>query len=131
MANLTHKLQMTITSSSGVASATGYDAEAPNSEIAGTQGIAFAANSNSAAFSLAFNSAKLQSVFIVANQNCTLNTVGTNSTSLSLVAGIPFIWGVSMPSGSPYPSNPFNGTVNSATLSCNAATQLRYLIGTL
>lgn len=127
MSTLSHKLQYSITSSSGTTSITGSDIEGPNSEITpGPNGLQFAANSSNAAFSMAFNSAKLQDVFFVANQNCSINTVGANSTTLSLVAGVPFVWGIS----TGYGSNPFNGVVNSATLTCNAATNLKFLIGT-
>ncbi len=129
MANVTHKLQFTTSSSTGIQSLSGSDSEASNtnSELYGS--FAFPANSTNAAFTLACNAAKLQDVTILANQNCTINTVGSNSTMLTLIAGLPFVWGVSMPAGSPYPTNPFTGTVNSATITCNTATQLKYILG--
>lgn len=120
-----HKIQLTVTSSSGVQSITGYDLEAPNSEIVLNQ--SFAANSNNAAFTLSLNAAKLQDVYLLSSQNATLYMNNSNANSITLTAGIPLVWGTSMG----YGSNPFNGVVSNAALSCNAATQLRGLIGTL
>jgi hypothetical protein len=127
--NLQHKLQFSSTSSSGVTSPSGYDIEASNTNAEIYSQVSFPANSANAAFSMSFNAAKLQDIFIVASQNCTINTNGTNSTELTLVAGIPFVWGVSMPNSNGWPTNPFAGTVNAGSLTCNAATQLKFLIG--
>jgi hypothetical protein len=125
MSNITHVIQYSITSSTGTTSLSGRDTEGPNTEFSAQ--LQFPVNSNSTPFTLALNAALLQSVFLLANQNCTINTNGTNSTSISLIAGIPRVWGVSQG----YGTNPFAGVVNSANLTCNAATQLKYLIGSL
>jgi hypothetical protein len=130
MATVSHSLQVSVTSSTGTTSLSGRDIEGSNTngEISGN--AIFGANSSNAAFGpFAFNAAKLQDITIVANQNCTINTNGTNSTMLTLSANIPFQWGISMPSGNGWQTNPFAGIVNSGMLTCNAATQLKWLLG--
>lgn len=122
-----HKIQISITSNSGVSSITGYDLEAPNSEITNQPtGQSFAANSSNTVLSgFGFNAAKLQDIFVVSTGNCLLQTWGAVNANTNLIAGIPLAWGVSPG----YFANPFNGVVNSATITCNSATQLKYLIG--
>lgn len=129
----THKLQSTVTSTSGVQSISGYDSETGAAEITNMPtGQAFSANTTNASVAgiASLNAAKLQDVFILASQPCTIYTNGTNSTTIPLLANVPLLWGTSMPVNSFYSSNPFAGTVNSATLTCNTATILWFQIGT-
>lgn len=87
MPNLTHKLQYVVTSSSGIKSISGYDAEAPNSEFSGPL-QAFAAGSSNVAISglTGLVVANLQSVFLVANQDCTIITNGAATADVQTVS---------------------------------------------
>lgn len=123
-----HKIQTSITSSSGITSITGYDIEAPNSEFSNQPtGQSFAANSvNSVLSGFTFNAAKLQSCEIVATGNCLLQTWGTVNGNTNLVGSNPLAWGVSPG----YFANPFgNGNINSGTITCNAAVQVKFILG--
>ncbi len=123
--------QITFTASQsggGTTSFSGADNENGAQLISQSQ-TSFSANSNSSAFSLAFNVANCQLVYLCATQNCTLNASTNNNasavnSSISLIAGIPRIWGASQG----YGANPFNGNTNGAFLSCNAATLLNLAI---
>ena len=123
-----HKFQITMSSNSGVTSVTGYDIESPNSEITNQpSGQAFSANSSNSVLSgFTFNSTKLQSIMVVSTANCLLQTWGAINANTNLIASNPLQWGVSPG----YFANPFgNGAINSATITCNAATQVKFLIG--
>ncbi len=100
---------------------TGNDNETGNTAIVTTQ-LAFPANTNSGNFSLNFNAATIQGLFMVATQNCTINTNNSTSptNSIALIAGIPLWWGRSPG----YFANPLNANTNAGFLSCNAATIL-------
>jgi hypothetical protein len=114
----------TTTLSTSVGSLQGFsgnDGETGNTATVTTQ-LAFPANTNSGNFALNFNANSVQAIFMLATQNCTINT--NNSTSptntLNLVAGIPMFWGRS----AGYFANPFNANTNAGFLTCNAATIL-------
>jgi hypothetical protein len=84
-----------------------------------------------ATFSGSLNTGK-QPVFVVSNSQLTGGTtpnvtvthavVGSPTDTISLVAGIPRIWGASQG----YGLCPFTGNVNSANMTCNAALLLSY-----
>lgn len=69
---------------------TGYDNENGNQLIQSVQ-LAFPANSNASAFTLALNASALQMVFMVATQNCTLTTNNTNTADVQTftITGTP------------------------------------------
>ncbi len=90
---------------------------------------AFPGNSINATFAGSLNTGK-QPVFVVSNAALTGGTnanvtvthavIGAPTDTITLVGGIPRIWGASQG----YGSNPFSGNVNSAFMTCNAATLL-------
>ena len=63
------------------------------------------------------------------NTTCAVarTNAGLPTSTITLAANIPLVWGTSMG----YGTNPFSGVVNGAFLSCNTSTQLKYLIGSL
>jgi hypothetical protein len=117
----TDTITSSVTSTSGLSSMQGADNEFGNVEI-NIPNLAFSANSNSVAFTLAFNASQVQMIFMVATQNCTINTNNSSSptNTVSLVAGIPLIWGRS----AGYFAQPLNANTNGGFLTCNAATIL-------
>ncbi len=125
---VTGSFQITFSAGGTGTSMSGFDNENGAQLIQQPQ-VPFPANSNASPFSLAFSIANCQMVYLCATQACTINTsingnVNAVNSSITLVANIPRIWGASQG----YGANPFNGNVNGAWLSCNAATLLNLAI---
>lgn len=119
---ITETLSVSVQSSSGLTSMSGYDNEFGASEINAPQ-LAFAANSNAVAFSMSLVVTNAQLVFLCANQNCTITTNGTNTADVQTVS----ITGT--PTGGFFAVG-FNGAVTSSAYNTNSATfqtQLRAL----
>jgi len=122
MAAYTTKIQ-TIVTFSGAASGsmTGQVVDTGGTFAATTN--TFPAASAGASLTMAFTKANLQSFYLVADQNCTVKT-NSNSTpqdTITLVAGVPYVWSLSAGL-----TNPFGGNVTSAFVTCTPATTLRY-----
>ncbi len=118
----THKQNFSITSTSGVTSLSGSDSETGNTEL--TFDVNLAASTTNQLQAMTFTYASLQSVVLLATQNCTIKTNSTGSppTTINLIAGIPFVWNVS----SGYFANPFSAAnVTAFYLSCTAACRLQ------
>jgi hypothetical protein len=112
--SVTETLQISVQSSSGLTSMSGYDNEFGATEINGPL-VAFAANSNSSPFTLALTAANTQLVFLCATQNCTITTNGTNTADVQTIT----ITGT--PTGGWFPVG-FNGAVTSAAYNTNSST---------
>lgn len=126
---VTETIQTSISSTSGASSISGTESESGNVEI-NLPNISFPANSNAAVISnsFAFNAAAVQMIAMVASQPCTITTNNANAptNTISLVAGIPLVWGRS----AGYFPQPMNANTNAGFLSCNAATILSVRIMT-
>lgn len=121
MANYVSKLQ-TVYNFTGLASGSinGQATDTGNNFSTSTQ--TFPAASTNASMTMAFTKANLQSFYLVADQNCTVktNSSGTPQDTITLVAGIPYVWSLS--SGL---TNPFGGNVTTAFLTCTPATTVK------
>lgn len=108
MATNTHKLQSSVTSSTGSVSLSGYDAEAGNSEILIDQ--SFPASTINGALTLALTVADLQSIYLVCDKGCTLTTNGTGTADVQTVSitgtptggTFPLVFGGEVAAGIPY-----------------------------
>ncbi len=88
--SVSHKLQYTVSSSTGSQSVSGYDTETGNSEIViPTQ--QFAASTSNQSITLSLTAANLQSVFLVSDKGLTLKTNGTGAADVQTlsVSGTP------------------------------------------
>ena len=122
--SVTESMSISVQSSLGTQTISGVDQEVGNTEIA-IAGVAFPSNSNAAFYSISFNAAATQLVFLNASQNCTIGTNNGVSPSniIKLVAGLPMFWGASANgNGAGYPTNPFTSNVtNGFFVTCNSA----------
>lgn len=110
MANVTHKFSSSVSTTTG--SLSGSATESGNSELNIDEN--FATNSNSAALSLAFTVANVQSLFLVADKGCTINTNNTNTADVQTVT----ITGT--PTGGTFPLS-YNGAVTGFLYNSNSA----------
>lgn len=117
-----HQINLTLTSSSGLVSISGYDNETGNTELA-TTNLGFPAGSTNAAFTLTFTTANLQDVFLWSDKGGTITTNGTN------VADVQTISITGTPTGGSFPVA-FNGQVTELAFNesaTNAQTALQGL----
>lgn len=106
----------------GSSSLNGSVTEVGSSEIAIDQ--TYAAASTDESLSVSFSGADLQSIFLVASQNLTIEVDSGSSPTktISLVANVPFKWSVSPA----YFTNPFNALTSTTWyITCTAAARLR------
>jgi hypothetical protein len=82
-----------------------------------------AASTDAAGPPCAFTTAGLQSIFLVADQDCTIETNSGSSpgNTIALKAGRPFAWNKS----DGYFTNPFTTNVTSLFVTCTPATVLK------
>lgn len=85
MANLTQKIQTTVSNSNGATSVSGYDTESGNAMV-GPLNQSFAANTVNSAISLAFTLSNLQSIVLVSDKGCTIKTNGTGTADVQTVS---------------------------------------------
>lgn len=99
----------------------GTDVEVGNTQITIDQTIPAATTDG--LVSCAWTVANTESLFIVASQNCTLETNSGSSpaNTISLIAGIPLIWGKS----AGYYANLFTTDVTAFYITCTSATRLQ------
>jgi hypothetical protein len=81
-----------------------------------------AVNANAAQFTLNFNAATIQALYMLATQPCTITTNNASSptNTITLVAGQPLWWGRSQG----YFANPINANTNAGFITCVASTIL-------
>lgn len=85
MANLTQKLQTTVSTSNGTTSLSGYDTESGNSMV-GPLSQNFPASTVNTAISLSFTLSNLQSITLLSDKGCTIKTNGTGSADVQTVS---------------------------------------------
>lgn len=108
----------------GATSLSGTQTEIGNLEVNVNQQIP--ANSSGLQVSAAFTAANVQSIFMVCNQNITIQTNSTSApgNTIALKAGIPLLWSVS----AGYFSNPFTANVTSFYVTNTTACKLQIKI---
>lgn len=84
MSLVTHKLQSSVSSSSGSGSLSGYDSEVGTTEIA--IDTAFASGSSNASLAMSFAVSDLQSCFMLSDKGLTLATNGTATAEVQTLA---------------------------------------------
>lgn len=104
----TDKIQLSVSSTAGSVSLSGYDAESGASEIVIDQ--SFGANSTNVGLTLALTAANIQSVFLLSDKGCTITTNGTGSADVQTVSitgtptggTFPLYFGGEIAAGIPY-----------------------------
>lgn len=121
--SITHTLTDKVSSSSG-GSLSAQATEVGTSEYSVDQ--TFPAGSSNASLTGAFNYADIQSIYMLADQNLTLETNSGSSPSntFSLIAGRPLVWSKS----AGYFSNPLTANVTALFVTCTPATRLQIKI---
>lgn len=102
-------MPITDTQSQSVSSTDSSGLSAKNIEVGNTRlgfDVNLAASTTNQLQTMAFTNSTVQSIYILASQNCTIktNSTGSPATTINLKAGIPLIWGVSPG----YFTNPFS-----------------------
>jgi hypothetical protein len=85
MANLTQKIQTTVSNSNGATSISGYDTESGNASV-GPLSQNFPANAANSQVSLAFTLANLQSIVLLSDKGCTIRTNGTGTADVQTIS---------------------------------------------
>ena len=122
-------MSITYTLTEKAASGAGGSVSAQHTEVGASEYTAdqtFPAASSDATLTAAFNYANVQAVYILADQNCTLETNSGSSpdNTFSLIAGRPLVWSRS----AGYTSNPFTANVTGLFVTCTPATRLQIKI---
>lgn len=122
-------MSITYTLTGKASSSAGGSLSAQHTEVGASEYTVdqtFAAASSNATLTGAFNYANVQAVYILADQNATLETNSGSSpdNTFSLIAGRPLEWSRS----SAYFSNPFTANVTGLFVTCTPATRLQIKI---